>query len=136
MKNNLSFCPSWESTDHGTTFNGNEEMWSKIRYILFFSHFLLSMSMTADLYGVNVRPVAPFGSTCSKPVVDSSLIHRCLPDELLFEVWWLFVLLYIHEKLLKLIATFLFMSRQKVLGGLSSIFWCILLPMVLLGLKL
>jgi F-box protein 9 len=39
-----------------------------------------------DLYGVNVRPVAPFGSTSRKPYVDSSLLHRCLPDELLFEV--------------------------------------------------
>lgn len=39
-----------------------------------------------DLYGVNVRPVAPFGSASSKPFVDPALIHRCLPDELLFEV--------------------------------------------------
>ncbi|RHN61234.1 hypothetical protein MtrunA17_Chr4g0034401 [Medicago truncatula] len=39
-----------------------------------------------DLYGVNVRPVAPFGSASRKPHVDSSLLHRCLPDELLFEV--------------------------------------------------
>ncbi|XP_061361876.1 F-box protein 7 [Gastrolobium bilobum] len=40
-----------------------------------------------DLYGVNVRPVAPFGSASRKPYVDSALIHRCLPDELLFEVF-------------------------------------------------
>ncbi|AES72316.1 putative F-box domain-containing protein [Medicago truncatula] len=40
-----------------------------------------------DLYGVNVRPVAPFGSASRKPHVDSSLLHRCLPDELLFEVF-------------------------------------------------
>ncbi|KAK1424344.1 hypothetical protein QVD17_19672 [Tagetes erecta] len=40
-----------------------------------------------DLYGVNVRPVAPFGSAYNRPVVDSSLIHRCLPDELLFEIF-------------------------------------------------
>lgn len=39
-----------------------------------------------DLYGVNVRPVAPFGSASSKTVVDPALIHRVLPDELIFEV--------------------------------------------------
>lgn len=33
-----------------------------------------------------MRPVAPFGSTSSKPHYDPALIHRCLPDELLFEV--------------------------------------------------
>ncbi|XP_024008180.1 F-box protein 7 isoform X1 [Eutrema salsugineum] len=40
-----------------------------------------------DLYGVHVRPVAPFGSTSSKPYFDPALIHRSLPDELLFEVF-------------------------------------------------
>ncbi|XLR48122.1 hypothetical protein HN51_032352 [Arachis hypogaea] len=40
-----------------------------------------------DLYGVNVRPVAPFGSASRKPYVESALIHQCLPDELLFEVF-------------------------------------------------
>ncbi|WZY98538.1 hypothetical protein YC2023_070867 [Brassica napus] len=40
-----------------------------------------------DLYGVHVRPVAPFGSTSSKPQFDPALIHRSLPDELLFEVF-------------------------------------------------
>ncbi|XP_075647404.1 F-box protein 7 isoform X2 [Castanea sativa] len=40
-----------------------------------------------DLYGINVRPVAPFGSVSSKPYVESALLHRCLPDELLFEVF-------------------------------------------------
>ncbi|XP_065632102.1 F-box protein 7-like isoform X2 [Quercus suber] len=39
-----------------------------------------------DLYGINVRPVATFGSFSSKPYVESALLHRCLPDELLFEV--------------------------------------------------
>ncbi|KAF3633183.1 F-box protein 7 [Capsicum annuum] len=38
-----------------------------------------------DLYGINVRPVPPFGSTSSKQFVDPALIHRVLPDELLFE---------------------------------------------------
>ena len=32
------------------------------------------------------RPVATFGSFSSKPYVESVLLHRCLPDELLFEV--------------------------------------------------
>ncbi|XP_074557419.1 LOW QUALITY PROTEIN: F-box protein 7 [Curcuma longa] len=40
-----------------------------------------------NLYGNRVRPVAPFGSLSSKPYVDPALIHRCLPDELLFEVF-------------------------------------------------
>uniref|UniRef100_A0A2N9FH60 F-box protein n=1 Tax=Fagus sylvatica TaxID=28930 RepID=A0A2N9FH60_FAGSY len=40
-----------------------------------------------DLYGINVRPVAPVGSVSRKPYVDPALIHRCLPDELLFEVF-------------------------------------------------
>lgn len=39
-----------------------------------------------DLYGVNVRPVAPFSSLRSQQLVDTALIHRSLPDELLFEV--------------------------------------------------
>lgn len=47
----------------------------------------VSMRFVSDLYGVNVRPVAPFGSVSRKPYVDSALIHRCLPDELLFEVF-------------------------------------------------
>ncbi|KAL5578538.1 hypothetical protein UlMin_020237 [Ulmus minor] len=40
-----------------------------------------------NLYGINVRPVAPVGSASRKPYVDSALIHRILPDELLFEVF-------------------------------------------------
>ncbi|KAF6152811.1 hypothetical protein GIB67_004640 [Kingdonia uniflora] len=37
-----------------------------------------------DLYGVNIKPL---GSSSSKPYVDQALIHRCLPDELLYEVF-------------------------------------------------
>lgn len=40
-----------------------------------------------SLYGIRVRPVAPVGSTSSKPVLESSLLHRTLPDELLQEVF-------------------------------------------------
>ncbi|XP_009403691.2 F-box protein 7-like isoform X1 [Musa acuminata AAA Group] len=40
-----------------------------------------------NLYGNRVRPVAPFGSVSSTPFTDPSLIHRCLPDELLLEVF-------------------------------------------------
>lgn len=47
---------------------------------------LFMFSYCSDLYGVNVRPVAPFGSMSRKPNVDPSLLHRYLPDELLFEV--------------------------------------------------
>jgi len=45
------------------------------------------MHFVSDLYGVNVRPVAPFGSASRRPYVDPALIHRSLPDELLFEVF-------------------------------------------------
>lgn len=44
------------------------------------------LRLLSDLYGVRVRPVAPFESLSGKRFVDPALIHRCLPDELLFEV--------------------------------------------------
>ncbi|KAF0893812.1 hypothetical protein E2562_029698 [Oryza meyeriana var. granulata] len=37
------------------------------------------------LYGIRVQPVAPFSSLSSRP--DPALIHQCLPDELLFEIF-------------------------------------------------
>lgn len=40
-----------------------------------------------SLYGTRVRPVPAFGSLSNKPVSDPALIHRILPDELLFEVF-------------------------------------------------
>ncbi|KAJ8762808.1 hypothetical protein K2173_022937 [Erythroxylum novogranatense] len=40
-----------------------------------------------DLYGVNIKPAAPFGSARIIPYVDPALIHRILPDELLLEVF-------------------------------------------------
>lgn len=49
--------------------------------------FLTTQRPWLDLYGVNVRPVAPFGSASSRTFVDPALIHRSLPDELLFEVF-------------------------------------------------
>lgn len=49
--------------------------------------FLVIKRPWLDLYGVHVKPVAPLGSTSSKTIVDSALLHRCLPDELLFEVF-------------------------------------------------
>ncbi|KAI3808201.1 hypothetical protein L1987_24149 [Smallanthus sonchifolius] len=69
-------------------------MWKEV--LILFSNcrddvinFLLNLNhgLSKNLYGDNVRPVSPFGSTYSKPVVDSLLIHRCLPDELLFEIF-------------------------------------------------
>jgi F-box protein 9 len=51
------------------------------------SQFFVTHRPWLDLYGVHVRPVAPFGSTSSKPVVDSALLHRSLPDELLYEIF-------------------------------------------------
>ncbi|KAF3447624.1 hypothetical protein FNV43_RR12811 [Rhamnella rubrinervis] len=49
--------------------------------------YLVTKRPWLDLYGINVRPVAPVGSASRKPFVDPALIHRCLPDELLFEVF-------------------------------------------------
>ncbi|XP_078172694.1 F-box protein 7 [Carex rostrata] len=40
-----------------------------------------------NLYGIRVQPIAPFGSASSQPFYDPALIHRVLPDELLFEVF-------------------------------------------------
>ncbi|BAS89265.1 Os04g0431200 [Oryza sativa Japonica Group] len=37
------------------------------------------------LYGIRVQPVTPFSSLSSRP--DLALIHQCLPDELLFEIF-------------------------------------------------
>ncbi|KAL2513159.1 F-box protein 7 [Abeliophyllum distichum] len=51
------------------------------------AQFLVTQRPWLDLYGINVRPVAPFGSASRKPSVDEALIHRSLPDELLFEIF-------------------------------------------------
>ncbi|KAK9167522.1 hypothetical protein Scep_002713 [Stephania cephalantha] len=51
------------------------------------ARFFFTQRPWLDLYGVRLKPVAPFGSVSSKPVVDPALIHRSLPDELLFEVF-------------------------------------------------
>ena len=48
---------------------------------------IAALLFASDLYGVNVRPVAPVGSASRRPYVDPALIHRSLPDELLFEVF-------------------------------------------------
>ncbi|XP_059631243.1 F-box protein 7-like isoform X2 [Cornus florida] len=51
-------------------------------------HFYVTyLVLIQDLYGVIIRPVAPFGSASSKPFVDTALLHRSLPDELLFEIF-------------------------------------------------
>ncbi|XP_065847845.1 F-box protein 7 [Euphorbia lathyris] len=49
--------------------------------------YIVTQRPWLDLYGVNVRPVAPFGSASRRQYYDPALIHRCLPDELLFEVF-------------------------------------------------
>ncbi|KAG6784156.1 hypothetical protein POTOM_009841 [Populus tomentosa] len=49
--------------------------------------YLVTKRPWLDLYGVNVRPVAPYGSASRRVNVDPALMHRCLPDELLFEVF-------------------------------------------------
>ncbi|WMV26164.1 hypothetical protein MTR67_019549 [Solanum verrucosum] len=50
------------------------------------SQFIFPQRPWLDLYGINVRPVAPFGSASSKQFLDPALIHQVLPDELLFEI--------------------------------------------------
>ncbi|KAG5525073.1 hypothetical protein RHGRI_031677 [Rhododendron griersonianum] len=51
------------------------------------AQFFVTKRPWLDLYGVHIRPVAPFGSASSKPFIDPALLHRCLPDELLFEIF-------------------------------------------------
>lgn len=51
------------------------------------AQFFVTHRPWLDLYGVHVRPVTPFGSTSNKHVFDTSLLHRSLPDELLFEIF-------------------------------------------------
>ncbi|KAL8485619.1 hypothetical protein ACS0TY_027782 [Phlomoides rotata] len=51
------------------------------------AQFLVTQRPWLDLYGINVRPVTPFSSLSSKPFVDTALIHRSLPDELLFDIF-------------------------------------------------
>ncbi|PIN16172.1 F-box protein FBX9 [Handroanthus impetiginosus] len=51
------------------------------------AQFFVTQRPWLDLYGINVRPVAPFGGLSSKPSSDTALIHRTLPEELLFEIF-------------------------------------------------
>ncbi|CAK9158582.1 unnamed protein product [Ilex paraguariensis] len=69
------------TSDYALKLSAELESVSRVRAAQFF----VTQRPWLDLYGVNVRPVAPFGSASSKPFVDPALIHRCLPDELLFE---------------------------------------------------
>jgi F-box protein 9 len=50
-------------------------------------HYVETKRPWLSLYGTRVRPVPPAGSSSSKPVYDSSLLHCMLPDELLQEVF-------------------------------------------------
>ncbi|KAM7518859.1 hypothetical protein LguiB_017821 [Lonicera macranthoides] len=71
------------TSDFGLKIPAELESTSRLRA----AHFFITQRPWLDLYGINVRPVAPFGSASSKPLVDSALLHRCLPDELLFEIF-------------------------------------------------
>ncbi|KAJ8447900.1 hypothetical protein Cgig2_012035 [Carnegiea gigantea] len=51
------------------------------------SQFFVTQRPWLDLYGVRIRPVAAFGSVSNKPSNDPALIHRVLPDELLYEIF-------------------------------------------------
>nr|AGT16069.1 hypothetical protein SHCRBa_185_O22_F_100 [Saccharum hybrid cultivar R570] len=55
-----------------------------------FDHFLSMRYIATDrpwlkLYGIRVQPVPPFSSLSYKP--DPALIHHCLPDELMLEIF-------------------------------------------------
>ncbi|KAK9270893.1 hypothetical protein L1049_026479 [Liquidambar formosana] len=71
------------SSDFTLTIPAELESASRLRTM----QFLVTRRPWLDLYGINVKPVAPLGSTSSRPYVDPAFIHRCLPDELLFEVF-------------------------------------------------
>ncbi|XP_050237599.1 F-box protein 7 [Mercurialis annua] len=49
--------------------------------------YLVTQRPWLDLYGINVRPVAPYGSAIRRQYNDPALIHRSLPDELILEVF-------------------------------------------------
>ncbi|VFQ97860.1 unnamed protein product [Cuscuta campestris] len=51
------------------------------------TQYLVKQRPWLDLYGVHIRPVTPFGNAIHKPSIDTALIHRCLPDELFFEIF-------------------------------------------------
>ncbi|KAK6938402.1 F-box protein Hrt3/FBXO9, C-terminal, partial [Dillenia turbinata] len=75
---------SWPSVaDLGFTIPAGLESELRLKSVQFF----VTQRPWLDLYGKRVKPVAAFGSTSNKPYVDPALIHRCLPDELLFEVF-------------------------------------------------
>ncbi|KAJ8615323.1 hypothetical protein MRB53_034695 [Persea americana] len=69
MTSDFSFREAGSSSHFGTLqFMGTQRPW-------------------LDLYGVRLQPIPYFGSASSKTFVDPALIHRCLPDELLYEVF-------------------------------------------------
>ncbi|KAL8141228.1 hypothetical protein V2J09_007249 [Rumex salicifolius] len=49
--------------------------------------FLITRRPWLDLYGVRISSVAAFGSTSDKPSYDPALMHRVIPDELLYEIF-------------------------------------------------
>ncbi|KAL7155877.1 hypothetical protein ABFS83_03G105400 [Erythranthe nasuta] len=50
------------------------------------AQFLVTNRPWLDLYGINVRPVTPYGSLSNRELVDTALINR-MPDELLSEIF-------------------------------------------------
>ncbi|GAB4844170.1 F-box protein 7 [Ancistrocladus abbreviatus] len=70
------------ASDFASTTVAELEAASRLR-----TQFLITQRPWLDLYGVRVRPVAAFGSTSNKPSYDPALLHRALPDELLYEIF-------------------------------------------------
>jgi len=91
------------------------EFFAESKFFVWSYSFIVFLVLVKDLYGVNVRPVAPFGSASRKPHVDSSLLHRCLPDELLFEVLYFTWCIWLHY----LVMTFWYGVRLVTMCGSS-----------------
>lgn len=96
-------------------------------------HIFCVFGWIIDLYGVHIRPVAPFGSASSKPFIDSALLHRCLPDELLFEVRpFESLLLKSFVSIKKTLGEMEFLCHYSSILFLHCIFWILSQEMYLL----
>ncbi|WOG92436.1 hypothetical protein DCAR_0311703 [Daucus carota subsp. sativus] len=71
------------TSDYGLDVSAELESASQLRA----AHFFSTQRPWLDLYGVYIKPVVPYGSAISKSSIDPALIHRYLPEELLFEIF-------------------------------------------------
>ncbi|KAK1404113.1 F-box protein 7 [Heracleum sosnowskyi] len=71
------------NSDYGLEVSAELESASQLRA----AHFFSTQRPWLDLYGVYIKPVVPYASAISKSHIDPALIHRYLPEELLFEIF-------------------------------------------------